>query len=220
MIWKLKFEGSSIMTTAPVAAILFYRIGITLKFVPHIRLISRIQNSLQQIEDFLLLEERTEVRQFKAAKQDTTSEPIAVKITGLTCFLNDDAEPPFQKLDLSLENGTVSVLRGPSASGKTALLQSILGEVKLAEGSIGVFHGPVAYCGQTTWLQSTSIKENITGSSEVDGAWYARVVDACDLRVEFNKFPESDSTVICTNDVSLSLGQKMKIVSKQVEILI
>jgi len=66
-----------------------------------------------------------------------------------------------------LENVTVSfppglsVIFGPVASGKTALLQALLGELDHNEGELIRADQPVAYCSQTPWLQSMSIRENI-----------------------------------------------------------
>ncbi|CEJ88041.1 hypothetical protein VHEMI04591 [[Torrubiella] hemipterigena] len=209
MIWKSKVEGISIMTTAPVAAVLFYRAGNTMNLMMDIRALPRIQSSLQQIDEFLSVTERTESRQF--TKADITSNAPIIKIEGLTCRLNGGTDVPFNKLDLSLKAATVSVLRGPSASGKTALMESILGEIDFAEGNIEMLDSATAYCGQDVWLQTTSMKCNIIGASDVDNAWYALVVEACDLQVEFDKFPQNDSTIICTNAINLGLGQKMKI---------
>jgi len=55
----------------------------------------------------------------------------------------------------------LSIIFGPVAAGKTALLQALLGELDHNEGELIRADQPIAYCAQTPWLQSMSIRENI-----------------------------------------------------------
>ena len=53
---------------------------------------------------------------------------------------------------LSIPRGKLVAFVGPVGSGKTSLLQGIIGEMRKTSGSI-TFGGSVAYCPQSAWIQ-------------------------------------------------------------------
>ena len=63
-------------------------------------------------------------------------------------------------LDLSVPTGSLVAVVGPVGSGKSSLLNGLLGELILKEGSVRV-HGSVAYCDQRAWILNATIKDNI-----------------------------------------------------------
>jgi len=69
----------------------------------------------------------------------------------------------------------------------------------------------MAYCSQTPWLQSGTVRQAIIGIVDdklVDEAWYDTVVDACALTYDLSKFPKNDQTLIGSRGITLSGGQK------------
>jgi ABC-type multidrug transport system fused ATPase/permease subunit len=70
----------------------------------------------------------------------------------------------------------LSVIYGPVAAGKTALLQALLGELDHKEGELIRADRPVAYCSQTPWLQSMSVRENILFFEPMNEARYKATV--------------------------------------------
>lgn len=74
---------------------------------------------------------------------------------------NDD-EKPFALEDISLQvpKGSFVAIVGRVGSGKSSLLQSLVGEIRKKEGKV-VFGGSVAYAPQTPWIMNASLRENV-----------------------------------------------------------
>ncbi|KAL5521010.1 hypothetical protein ACEPAG_8932 [Sanghuangporus baumii] len=135
-----------------------------------------------------------------------------------------DQDHMFELRDISVvfPDGALSVVTGPTASGKTALLLALLGEMTLIDGKIlmhkdihhvyenGLTHS-ISYAAQTPWLQHQSIKENILFGAPLERERYDAVLDACALRPDLAIFEDGDETEIGARGVSLSGGQKARV---------
>ena len=66
----------------------------------------------------------------------------------------EEEDRVFQVRDISMEipRGTLVAVVGPVGSGKTSLLQGLIGEMRKTSGSI-TFGGSVGYCPQNAWIQ-------------------------------------------------------------------
>lgn len=84
---------------------------------------------------------------------------------------------------------------GPAGCGKSSLLKALLGEMQLASGIVIAPHGPIAFCGESAFIQNLSIKENIVFQSPYDPIWYRRVLHVCTLDSEIEKLPQADKTI-------------------------
>jgi len=115
-----------------------------------------------------------------------------------------------RNISLSFPQG-LTVVYGPVAAGKTALLQALLGELDLREGELLRPDAPVGYCSQTPWLQSMSIRENILFNSPYDDARYKRTLEACALLPDLAGFKHGDLSNIGENGIGLSGGQKSRV---------
>jgi ABC-type multidrug transport system fused ATPase/permease subunit len=114
--------------------------------------------------------------------------------------------------DISLSFSTgLTVVYGEVASGKTALLQALLGELDKTGGDITRPDEMIGYCAQTPWLQSMSIRENILFSSPYEDARYKEVLNACALLADMANFKDGDLSNIGENGVGLSGGQKARV---------
>ncbi|KAJ7258427.1 multidrug resistance-associated ABC transporter [Mycena haematopus] len=135
------------------------------------------------------------------------------------------ADHRFELKDLSVvfPEGKLTVVTGPTASGKTALLMAALGEmISLPGGRLimakntnkidahGNMHA-ISYAAQTPWLQHRSIKDNILFGFPFDEARYNEVVECCALRTDFEILEDGDLTEIGDNGISLSGGQKARV---------
>ena len=100
---------------------------------------------------------------------------------------------------------------GKVGSGKTALLQALLGELDKLEGEIVRPNEMIGYCAQGPWLQSMNIRENILFSSLYDEARYKQTLTACALMPDLANFKHGDLSNIGENGVGLSGGQKARI---------
>lgn len=116
-------------------------------------------------------------------------------------------------LDVSFPTGKLSIICGPVASGKSTLLQSLLGETRVIRGSV---HAPitassVAYVGQSPWLQGTTVQANILSDLPWNSERYATVVNACCLRGDLEQLPDGDQTRVGPRGVTLSGGQQARV---------
>lgn len=105
----------------------------------------------------------------------------------------------------------LTVVFGPVAAGKSALLQALLGELDLRQGELIKPDAPIGYCAQTPWLQSMSIRENILFSSPYDEVRYKQTLDACALTADLANFKHGDLSNIGENGIGLSGGQKARV---------
>ncbi|KAF3016226.1 hypothetical protein E8E14_011908 [Neopestalotiopsis sp. 37M] len=113
-------------------------------------------------------------------------------------------------LNLNFTTGLTVVL-GPVGSGKSALLQGILGELDRQSGDCTLPSEMVGYCAQSPWLQHMSIRENILFSSPYDPERYKQVIDTCVLTPDLANFEHGDLSFIGENGIGLSGGQKARV---------
>ncbi|KAI0357033.1 multidrug resistance-associated ABC transporter [Trametes cingulata] len=118
--------------------------------------------------------------------------------------------------------GQLTVVTGPTASGKTALLMALLGELTTLEGRIVMSKNPskvdkhglshtISYAAQTPWLRHQSIKDNILFGYPYDEERYKAVVECCALKPDLAILEDGDATEIGARGVSLSGGQKARV---------
>uniref|UniRef100_A0A1I8BIX4 ABC-type glutathione-S-conjugate transporter n=1 Tax=Meloidogyne hapla TaxID=6305 RepID=A0A1I8BIX4_MELHA len=118
-------------------------------------------------------------------------------------------------LELHLRRGLLVAVVGRVGSGKTSLLNALLGEMNKVYGFVGL-RGRVAYVPQQPWVLNRTVRENIFFSildegEKPDLELYARVVDACALKSDFLVLPEGDQTEIGERGINLSGGQKARV---------
>jgi ATP-binding cassette, subfamily C (CFTR/MRP), member 1 len=142
------------------------------------------------------------------AKHDLQEPLIAIHDA---CFEIDPGRRLLSSIDIRLLRGTFTMVVGKVASGKSVLLQSLIGETTLSAGTISVTASGIAYCAQTVWLSNTTLRANICGEEDFEKDWYSRVTWACGLHKDFTELRNSDLTLIGSKGVSLSGGQKNRI---------
>ncbi|OBT89356.1 hypothetical protein VE02_01426 [Pseudogymnoascus sp. 03VT05] len=101
---------------------------------------------------------------------------------------------------------------GPVGSGKSTLIQALLGETVTHKGFITMGSiDSIAFCAQTPWLVNKSIQKNILGTSLFNGPWYRKVLTACALFEDLKNYPAGDRTLVGSKGITLSGGQKQRI---------
>ncbi|CUA69652.1 ABC transporter C family member 12 [Rhizoctonia solani] len=113
-------------------------------------------------------------------------------------------------INLSLPRGQLCAIVGPVGSGKSSLLQGLIGEMRREKGSV-TFGGSVGYCPQTAWIQSATVRDNITFGREFDEARYWEAVRVACLQSDLDMLPSGDLTEVGEKGISLSGGQKQRI---------
>lgn len=130
-----------------------------------------------------------------------------------------------KNLSVKIPSGSVTAIVGPVGSGKSALINAILGEMmpisttptKVLERKLET--QPVAYCSQEAWLENGSIFQNIIGVSTYDPTWYDTVKWACNLHADIEQLLNGDYTRVGSKGLNLSGGQKQRIVSKELSVI-
>ncbi len=173
-----------------------------------------------RIQDFMLSEEVRDPRQvvnFSGASEGSDPIPFrngdfAIQFSDAFIAFGDSHDAVLRHINICIRRSKIIAAVGATGSGKSLLLQAILGDVNLISGEIFVHANIMAYCGQTAWLQNISIRNNILGQRDMDTPWYNRIVDACLLNEDLQHFPEGDAYLVGNNGSNLSGGQKHRVV--------
>jgi ATP-binding cassette subfamily C (CFTR/MRP) protein 1 len=116
-------------------------------------------------------------------------------------------------ISFTAPKGSITMISGPVGCGKSTLLKAVLGEVPLKSGRVGVSTPYIGYCAQTPWLQNTTLKKNIVGPDVLDETWYQSIIRICNLEPDIAQMPEGHDTLLGSRGVTVSGGQKHRIVS-------
>lgn len=140
--------------------------------------------------------------------------PATIRVVNLTLSWSKEAAPVIDDVSLDFRPGQLTMIVGPVGCGKSSLLKGILGEVPSSKGLVYINRTHAAFVDQSSWIQNTSVRNNIIGISDFDNEWYASVVHACALDTDIEALPQRDSTKVGSAGTALSGGQKLRIVSK------
>jgi ATP-binding cassette subfamily C (CFTR/MRP) protein 1 len=142
-----------------------------------------------------------------------TSDNFAIVVEKANIRPAAGADIVLRDVSLKVQIGSTVMITGPVGAGKTTLLRAILGEIPCESGTIYVKSRRAAYCSQTPWLMSGTIRAAICGmtTESVDEAWYKTVIEGCALDYDISRFPAGDQTLIGSRGVTLSGGQKQRV---------
>lgn len=144
---------------------------------------------------------------------------VAKTVTGPVVQLDEafiapkrDIPPVLKDVTLSLQQGTISIITGKPATGKSTFAKSLIRDSHVSQGTVVVRATSVGFCGQRSWLQHRSIKSNIIGPAKIDEIWYNKVKAACNLDQDISQYPGDDQYVIGEDARQLNEAQSQKIV--------
>lgn len=86
---------------------------------------------------------------------------IAIEIVHGNFFWNDELTvPALEDVNLTVPKGSLTFVIGKTGSGKSALLNAVVGDLPVAvrDGSTALLNGSVAYTSQVTWIQNATLK--------------------------------------------------------------
>jgi ATP-binding cassette subfamily C (CFTR/MRP) protein 1 len=116
-------------------------------------------------------------------------------------------------INMAVPKDSFTVLFGPVGCGKSTLIKTLLGETKAKAGIVSLRSGFIGFCAQDPWIQNCTIRQNIVGPNAFDMEWYHEVVRVASLQKDFQQMPLNDSTKVGSKGITLSGGQKHRIVS-------
>lgn len=93
---------------------------------------------------------------------------------------------------------------------KSSLLLALIGELPYEIGQIAI-NGRVSYCGQTNWVFSGTVRENILFGHSLNPKYYQLVINACGLTRDLELLPKGDQTFVGERGLQLSGGQRARL---------
>ncbi|KAL8990630.1 MAG: hypothetical protein Q9177_000759 [Variospora cf. flavescens] len=133
----------------------------------------------------------------------------AVRIRNAT-FTWDKSRNCLEDVNFAAHKEELCCVVGRVGSGKSSLLQAILGDIWKINGEV-VVHGKTAYVAQQSWVMNASVRDNIVFGHRWDPHFYDRTVNACALADDFKTLPDGDRTEVGERGISLSGGQKARL---------
>ena len=121
------------------------------------------------------------------------------------------AAPTLCGVTCRIPAGSRVMIVGSVGAGKSSLLQCLLGEMHRQCGIVQLSRR-VAYTSQVAFLQSASIRNNILLGLPLDEPYYQQVLHACALLDDLTRLPSGDGTLVGENGLTLSGGQKMRVI--------
>lgn len=121
--------------------------------------------------------------------------------------------PVLSNVDFSIGQGSVTTMFGPTSSGKTILLESMLGEAEILDGKLYIdeiaLH--IAVCGQEVFLPNSTVRDCIVGACKYEPTWFETVIRYCKLVEDLQRLPNGEYYVIGSGGIGLSGGQRQRI---------
>lgn len=124
----------------------------------------------------------------------------------------DESEPCLNISSWIVRRGSLNMVVGPVGCGKSTLLKSLLGELSAFDGIIRTEYTGVTYCDQIAWVSNECVRDIIIGRSKFEEDWYHQVIKACALEEDLRNWSHGDQTVAGTSGISMSGGQKHRLV--------
>lgn len=138
---------------------------------------------------------------------------VAIKISDDATFLwkrKPQYQVALKNINLEVKKGELACVVGKVGSGKSALVQSLLGDLYRVKGYAAV-HGSTAYVSQVPWIMNGTVKDNILFGHKYDPVFYDLTIKACALTIDLGILPDGDQTMVGEKGISLSGGQKARL---------
>ena len=147
----------------------------------------------------------------KSTQGNLTNAELIASVQGRYSWTEESA-PVIDINSWDIRRGEFALVLGPIGCGKSTLLKALLGELSAFDGSIRTGYAGVSYCDQASWLPNETVRNIIVGPQAFDHAWYNSVMEACALNVDMQSWPEGDQTLAGTKGITMSGGQKHRLV--------
>ncbi|KFY10023.1 hypothetical protein V492_05242 [Pseudogymnoascus sp. VKM F-4246] len=209
-----------LFTSMAILNIFMERLEILIRQMPKI---ASAFGCIRRVELFLMAETKRDNRMIIESEREAMDHSFgqelatisrlteAISIRNLSTGWTSD-QAVLKDITLQIPVGNFAMIIGPVGSGKSTLIQALLGETVTHKGFITMGSiDSIAFCAQTPWLVNKSIQKNILGTSLFDGPWYRKVLSACALFEDLKNYPAGDRTLVGSKGITLSGGQKQRI---------
>ncbi|KAI9691603.1 MAG: hypothetical protein M1822_007674 [Bathelium mastoideum] len=142
---------------------------------------------------------------------DTLPNNMAIAIHDGSFGWEKEKDALLRSINIGVPKEKLTIVVGPVGCGKSTLLKAILGEVPSVQGIVQISSSSVAFCDQTPWHTSTTIRQSITAFSDFHEQWYETVVRACALEDDLRQLPRGDQTIVGSKGIALSGGQSQRL---------
>ena len=228
IISTLRHDGTLLsaqaFTSLALIALLTYPLLIFCQTLPNL---FNTLSCFQRIEKYWLLTPHVYSETAQSVELSRRSSSRTIELQMLPGSRSSDIIVSFDKASISRAACTDTILHevtmnickgitmiiGPVGSGKSTLLEAILGDHVLETGYISDLPARMAYCSQVPWIRNRSIRENITEEMAFDQKWYEFAISASGLHEDLENIPGGDARVTGSSGLTLSGGQKHRIVS-------
>lgn len=168
--------------------------------------------SIERLYSFLTNEElqRDSVQRLPKVKNVGD---VAIKLGDNATFLwkrKPEYKVALKNVNFQVRKGELNCVVGRVGSGKSALIQSILGDLFRVKG-FATIHGCIAYVSQVAWIMNGTVKDNILFGHKYDPEFYDKTIKACALTIDLAILPDGDKTIVGEKGISLSGGQKARL---------
>ena len=185
--------------------------------------------SCQRIQAFLELPEQ-EALVHNAASNDECDQnddnpEFVLRLSNVTCHWDSNhassttvpknmllpSKVALCDISMTLRREKLYCVIGKVGSGKSALLQTLAGELPVSCGTVNRKYRSLAYATQDPWIMDGSVRENVIMGLAFEEDWYQTVVSVCGLGPDIQGFVHGDRTVVGDRGVQCSGGQKARI---------
>eukprot|EP00930_Biecheleria_cincta_P044225 TRINITY_DN30352_c4_g1_i1.p1 TRINITY_DN30352_c4_g1~~TRINITY_DN30352_c4_g1_i1.p1 ORF type:complete len:1598 (-),score=247.29 TRINITY_DN30352_c4_g1_i1:213-5006(-) len=172
-----------------------------------------VPNSFARIKRFLATPDKPSDVLREPAPDFSDKAPL-VSVRGSFTFIKHQP-PALHDLNLMIPRGELVGVIGGVASGKSSLLQALIGELyAVDEAFVEAPHpekGEVSYCAQVPWIFEGTVRENITLDQPLQNERYYQSIYAAGLTPDLQILPGGDQVTIGSFGVRLSGGQRARV---------
>jgi len=165
--------------------------------------------AVNRLTDYLTAPELQQDAVLRGETVEHGEESVRIRDATFTWNKEEDRDV-LHDMNFSAHKGELSCIVGRVGSGKSSMLQTMLGDLYKIRGEV-VVRGSVAYVAQSPWVMNASVRENILFSHRWDPEFYERTIEACALKEDFATLPDGDKTEVGERGISLSGGQKARL---------
>ncbi len=156
-------------------------------------------------------------------EKGTITEPLKGNIELRNVSLSYSEKPVLKDISLEVSGGTHVAIIGPTAAGKSQLLNLLTNLIKPDSGSIlydgkeidqydiNSFRSQIGFVLQDSVIFNMSLRENIAFSDLVTDELLEKAIQTAELKDFVDSLPEKLNTIVSERGTSLSGGQKQRI---------